>query len=111
MELLDKSVNEAYTCFHMKVQEILDAEVPVKTIKVKPNKILNEPWMSPGLLRSIKKQKYLYRKTINKNNTEKDEIKYKEYSNKLSQILRRTKEEYYKNKCSEFKRKQLCYGK
>ena len=38
MELLDKSANEAYTCFQMKVQEILDTEVPVKTIKVKPNK-------------------------------------------------------------------------
>ena len=43
MELLDKSASEAYTCFQMKVQEILDTEVPVKTIKVKPNKILNEP--------------------------------------------------------------------
>ena len=30
--------------------------------------------------------------------------KYKEYRNNLSQILRRTKEEYYRNKCSEFKR-------
>ena len=104
MELLDKSANEAYTCFHMKVQEILDTEVPVKTIKVKPKKILHEPWMSPGLLKSIKKQKRLYRKTINKNSTENDELKYKEYRNKLTQILRRTKEEYYKNKCSEFKR-------
>ena len=104
MELLDKSANEAYTCFQMKVQEILDTEVPVKTIKVKPNKILNEPWMSQGLLKSIKKQKRLYRKTINKNSTEIDELKYKEYRNKLSQILRRTKEEYYRNKCSEFKR-------
>ena len=61
--------------------------------------------MSPGLLKSIKKQKRFYRKTINKNSTEDDELKYKEYRNKLTQILRRTKEEYYKNKCSEFKRK------
>ena len=104
MELLDKSANEAYSCFQMRVQEILDKEVPVKTIKVKPNKILNEPWMSPGLLKCTKKQKRLYRKTINKNSIETDELKHKEYRNNLSQILIRTKEEYYKNKCSEFKR-------
>ena len=102
MELNSKSADEAYTCFHIKVQEILD--IPVKTIKVKPSKVLKEAWMSPGLLRSIKKQKYLYRKTLNKNKNENDEIKYKEYRNKLSQILRKTKEEYYKSKCSEYKR-------
>ena len=100
VELLDKSANEAYSWFHNKFQEILDSEAPVITVKVKPNKILNEPWMSPGLLKCTKKQKRLYRKTINKNSTETDELKYKEYRNILSQILRRTKEEYYRNKCS-----------
>ena len=60
--------------------------------------------MSPGLLKCTKKQKRLYRQTINKNSTETDELKYKEYRNNLSQILRRRKEEYYRNKCSEFKR-------
>ena len=59
--------------------------------------------MSPGLFKSVKKQKILYRKAINKNSTEKDELKYREYRNKLTQILRRTKEDYYRNKCSEFK--------
>ena len=111
MELLDKSANEAYSCFQTRVQEILDNEVPVKTIKVKPNKILNEPWMSSGLLKCTKKQKRLYRKAINKNSTETDELKYKEYRNNLSQILRRTKEEYNRNKCSEFKRNTTSYGK
>ena len=59
VELLDKSANEAYSWFHNKVQEILDSEAPVITVKIKPNKILNEPWMSPGLLKCTKKQKRL----------------------------------------------------
>ena len=59
-ELNSKSENEAYTCFHTKMQEILNTETPIKTIKIKPSKVLKEPWMSPGLLRSIKKQKQLY---------------------------------------------------
>ena len=66
-ELHSKSANEAYTCFHTKMQEILNTESPIKTIKIKPNKVLKEPWMSPGLLRSIKKQKQLYKKTLIKN--------------------------------------------
>ena len=66
-ELNSKSANEAYTCFHTKMQEILNTETPIKTIKVKPSKVLKEPWISPGLLRNIKRQKQLYKKALNKN--------------------------------------------
>ena len=62
IELNSKSANEAYTSFHTKMQEILNTETPIKAIKVKPSKVLKEVWMSPGLLRSIKKQKQLYKK-------------------------------------------------
>ena len=103
-ELHSKSANEAYTCFHTKMQEILNTETPIKTIKIKSSKVLKEPWMSPGLLRSIKKQKQLYKKTLIKNASVSDQIRYKEYRNKLGHILRRAKEEYYKRKCTEYKR-------
>ena len=62
--LHDKSANDAYTCFQLKVQEILDTEAPIKTIRIKPSNILQEPWMSPGLLKSVKKQKVLYKKPL-----------------------------------------------
>ena len=48
------------------MQEILNTETPIKTIKVKPSKILKEVWMSPGLLKCIRKQKQLYKKTLKK---------------------------------------------
>ena len=41
-ELHSKSANEAYTCFHTKMQEILNTETPIKTIKIKPSKVLKE---------------------------------------------------------------------
>ena len=94
-ELNSKSTNEAYTCFHTKMQEILNTEAPIQTMKIKTSKVLKEPWMSPGLLRSIKKQKQLYKKTLIKNASERDQIRYKEYRNKLGHLLRRAKEEYY----------------
>ena len=71
-ELNSKSANEAYTCFHTKMQEILNTETPIKTIKVKPSKVLKEPWISPGLLRNIKRQKQLYKKALNKNASVRD---------------------------------------
>ena len=74
MNLHEKSVNDAYSYFQGKVQEILDQEAPIKTIRIKPNNILKEPWMTPGLLKSVTKQKVFYKKTIVKNNTDKDQI-------------------------------------
>ena len=73
------------------MQEILDTETAIKTIKIKPSKVLKEPWMSPGLLRSIKKQKLLYKKTLTKNISVSDQIRYKEYRNKLGHDSEKSK--------------------
>ena len=59
--------------------------------------------MTPGLMKCTMKQRKLYKKTLN-NSSEKDHEKYKEYRNCLKQLLRKTKQEYYKEKCVEFKR-------
>ena len=104
LNLDGKSVNDAYTYLQAIIMEILDQESPIQTIRIKSNKILKEPWMTPGLLRSVKKQKTYYRKSIAKQSTGLDQSRYKEYRNKLTQILRRVKEDYYKSKCTEFKR-------
>ena len=42
-------------------------------------------------------------KTLN-NSSEKAHEKYKEYRNCLKKLLRKTKQEYYEEKCVEFKR-------
>ena len=70
---------------------------------INPNKILREQWMTPGLMKCTMKQRKLYKKTLN-NSSEKDHEKYKEYRNCLKKLLRKTKQEYYKEKCAEFKR-------
>ena len=54
-------------------------------------------------LRSIKKQKQLYKKTLGNNATAFDHSKYKIYRNTLTKLKRSCKCEYYRNKCEEFK--------
>ena len=60
--------------------------------------------MSPGLLKCVKKQKLLYKEFLHNRMMDKCHTKYKEYRNQLTKILRKTKEEYYRTKCYEFKR-------
>ena len=103
-QLLNKPVDDAYTSFHTKTQEILDMISPIKQIKIKPSKIMKDPWMSPGLLKCVQKQKSLYRRFIEKPADHQLAIKYKDYRNKLQQILRKTKENYYKKICKEYKK-------
>ena len=101
--LRTKTADDAYVCFHNKTQEILNTISPVKQTKIKPSKILNDPWMTPGLLKCSQKQKLLYKRHIENPNDQHKQEKYKSYRNKLQQILRRTKENYYKEKCIEYK--------
>ena len=95
--------NTSYSCFHNKVQEVIDKISPVKTIKIKPNKILKDPWMTAGLLKCISKQKSLYKKSMENPHSIQMMDKYKKYRNKLQEILRRTKEQYFRTKCEEFR--------
>ena len=102
--LQDKDANESYICFQNKFKSVLDTEAPVKTIKIQPKRILREPWMNPGLLKCVQKQKLLYKEFLHNRKMDKYHTKYKDYRNQLTKILRRTKEEYYRTKCYEFKR-------
>ena len=102
--LLDNlDTEESYNVYQTTLNVILNEITPVQEYTINPNKILREQWMTPGLMKCTMKQRKLYKKTLN-NSSEKDHEKYKEYRNYLKQILRKTKQEYYKEKCVEFKR-------
>ena len=77
-QLVNKSGDDAYTCFHTKTQEILNRICPIKQIKIKPNKILKDPWMSPGLLKCCQKQKLLYKRHIERPADDQLTTKYKD---------------------------------
>ena len=60
--------------------------------------------MTPGLMKCTMKQKNLYKRTLKKSSHDMDHEKYRQYRNSLKQVLRRVKEQYYREKCVEYKR-------
>ena len=60
------------------------------------------PWISRGLLVSIKKKNGFYKKLI-KNTTPTRELQYKAYKNKLNHLIRIAKHSYYENKFDQAK--------
>ena len=81
----------------------IDEVAPYHTIKIPRNKIIKDPWLSVELHKCHKKQQKLYRKTLKHTSTDEDHFKYKTYRNKLKQILRKAKEDFYRNKCTEYR--------
>ena len=67
------------------------------------SKFRKEPWMLPNLLKCVRKQKLLYQKALQDNANVELWNKYKEYCNVLTGIKRRCKQDYYLQKCVEFK--------
>ena len=93
-KLRNGSVTEQYTKFQGTLQNIIDEVAPYHTVKTPNNKILHK---------CHKKQQQLYKKTLKHTSTDEDYLRYKTYKNKLKQILRKAKEDYYRNKCTEYR--------
>ena len=103
MVLEGKETDEAFNIFHTILQNTLDTICPVHTIKLTKNKIRKEPWITTGLQKCIRKQKLLYKQQLKEINVETKRTKYLNYRNTLTKILRRIKEQYYRQKCIDFK--------
>ena len=92
-----ESINDprvAYTTFHTKFTEIYNSCFPIKKRKIKRGGI-HKPWLSKGLLKSIKKKNVLYRRYVS-NPTHDRECFYKNYRNRPNHSLRLAK---YLNYC------------
>ena len=97
-ELQTMNLNEAYQTFQQTVQNALDKIAPIKTVTISGKRKIKEEWMTPGIIKSLKRQKMLYSNTLKNRNCNQIYHKYKEYRNKLKQIIRKRKETYYNTK-------------
>lgn len=101
-ELLKQNWNEvygvedidiAYESFLKTFNTLYDKHCPMKRYNRK-QKYNDSPWLTKGLQNACKKKNSLYRDFIKHRNTE-TENKYKKYKNKLTNIMRTCKKDYY----------------
>ena len=89
----DNDPNNSYSNFLQKTTNLLDIHCPIKTIKISNRKTPRKPWITFGLLKSIKTKDKLYRKYITKPTTE-NKIIYTKYRNHLNVLLRVSKKSH-----------------
>ena len=92
--------NMAYETFHSKFLQTLNKHAPIKYLNKKQTKSREKPWITFGILTSIKKKRSLFKifknKKLNGKNTDEIFTQYKTHRNMLNSLIRLSKRNYYK---------------
>ena len=102
-----QDVDLSYKKFLDKITKLLDIHAPVKKLSHKEKKSLSKPWLTKGILQSIKQKNVLYRKFIRTKDLTKRELllqDFKIYKNTIHKLTRINKSEYYKHYFEEHKK-------
>ena len=94
------SVDKNVTTFYNEIDSILNIMAPLKKQTKKELRLENRPWITKGILISMRKRDALYKQLTKENNPiEKMLIsnKHKKYRNLIVTLLRRSKANHYNN--------------
>ena len=97
------SLDENMSKFSKILQTNCDHFLPIKQSKLKASQLRKEAWVTSGLLKSIKREKTLYKHSVSSKATEKSRKKYKEYNLILRKVKRYAKKSHYIENCVKFK--------
>ena len=79
-------LDECFDNFHKKVITVIDNVAPYESFEPGKQMYRKEPWLPVGLLKSIKKQKLLYTRTLHDHKNFAVIQKYKAYRNTLTKL-------------------------
>lgn len=90
-------INSSFDVFVKNVERLLDVHAPMRKLTKKETKTLNKPWITPGILNSIKVRNSLLAR-LSKSNTRDNTLhdRYKAYRNLIVTLIRRSKTNFYK---------------
>ena len=87
-------IDEGFTSFLKKFSEILNKHAPLQKTSEKSKKQIMKPWITKGILKSIKTKNKLFHKCYKRKRVELISF-YKKYLNKLTSQKRVAKEQFY----------------
>ena len=100
LQLHRNDVNFSFNTFFSTVENILNKYCPLKKVNKKELKNMHKPWVTKGILTSMRRRDKLFGKFIRtKNETNKMSLhnEYKNLRNRIVELIRKSKFMYYKN--------------
>ena len=95
LQLEKNDVNFSTERFFTKMTEIIDKDLPFRTLSAKESKQMLKPWITPVILAEIDTYK-LYEKLIKTKGIE-IQSQFNRIKNEITSLTRKNKEKYYKN--------------
>ena len=93
-----EDTNESFNSFFLNFNALLDNLIPLKKVSIKRFKLKFKPWITSGILKSLKKRRDLHNRFIRTKSTERKDFLYsrfKVYRNMLVTLIRISKENYF----------------
>ena len=81
----------------------LDQECPEKTVVIPYNKIIKEPWMTEGLMKSANERDKLFKKCTGLDKSHPRHQAYITYRNKYNALKRKARHDYYYQQINEYR--------
>jgi hypothetical protein len=79
------------------VTNIIDNVAPMKTINLPTKRIIREPWMTKGILKSSNNLDKLYKRSIKKHRDHPFHKEFRTYRNNFNKLKKLAKQQYYHN--------------
>lgn len=92
----------AYTKFNDKLTDLLNIHCPIKETKISKHNTPKKPWVTRGIIQSIKTKDKLYKAYLSKPSIE-NKLKYTKYRNQLNLLLRVSKKSYILSEINDHK--------
>jgi len=94
----DIGTDQSFDNFYFKIEKLLDEMAPVKKLTKKEMGLKRAPWITYGMLQSMKERDYIYKMfCAEKNPIAKSALKnsYKTFRNRIVKLLRISKKQYF----------------
>ena len=98
--LSNENFNKLFNNFVLIISRSIDTHAPLRPILRRMRKLLQKPWITKGLLTSIKKKRRMFKSHFLSGEENKKSF-YKVYSNKLTKLKTLSKKLYYTSKLDE----------
>ena len=93
----NKDTNDAYDTFYDTFCSVYNESIPVQTKRYKVHSNKCKPWITTGILKSIRRKHKLYKKSLLTKSDNRKNL-YLKYKNKLTKIIRAAEKRYYLDK-------------
>ena len=92
------------------IERITDKHAPLKTLTQRETKLYFKPWITTGILKSIRTKQKMYKTHFLSNKTHKKD-EYRKYCNSLNKLKKKSKEDYFTKRFEQLKGNLKCTWK